>query len=236
VQKGANKCHSFGLFFQHGDKTVSPWHYIEPQIPHESSVVSFVNEIGRGGVEKMEVKTKELHNPIRQDKNKKDGSLRNYTFGEIPFNYGMVPRTWESTTVADKYTKVIGDGDPLDACEIAPATMHVGAVAPVKVLGCIALIDEGETDWKLVTIRADHPWASAYNDVADLEKAFPNITSSIRNWWRFYKTTDGKPVNKFAFDGQFLGRDFAMDVVGQSRGHYDNMRRDPKLSAAFHVQ
>ena len=36
-----------------------------------------------------------------------------------------------------------------------------------KVLGALALIDEGETDWKIVTIDVDDPLA---NDIVDLKR------------------------------------------------------------------
>jgi len=35
-----------------------------------------------------------------------------------------------------------------------------GSVIKVKVLGALALIDEGETDWKIVTIDVDDPLAN----------------------------------------------------------------------------
>jgi inorganic pyrophosphatase len=34
-----------------------------------------------------------------------------------------------------------------------------GAVIQVKILGCFALIDEGETDWKLMAIDVTDPMA-----------------------------------------------------------------------------
>jgi inorganic pyrophosphatase len=33
----------------------------------------------------------------------------------------------------------------------------------VKTLGVLALIDEGETDWKLIVIAADHPQVNEIN-------------------------------------------------------------------------
>ena len=43
----------------------------------------------------------------------------------------------------------------------------------VKPLGCLAMIDEGELDWKIVAISLDDPKASLVNDVDDVEKHFP---------------------------------------------------------------
>lgn len=38
-----------------------------------------------------------------------------------------------------------------------------GEVIPVKILGILALIDEGETDWKLIAINANDPDASKFD-------------------------------------------------------------------------
>lgn len=38
-----------------------------------------------------------------------------------------------------------------------------GEVIKVKVLGTLALIDEGETDWKVIVINTDDPDADIYN-------------------------------------------------------------------------
>ena len=38
-----------------------------------------------------------------------------------------------------------------------------GEVKQVKVLGCLALIDEGETDWKIFAIDASDPLAAKMN-------------------------------------------------------------------------
>ena len=47
-------------------------------------------------------------------------------------------------------TAAAGDGDPIDAIEIGRAgALPMGAVVPVKVLGSLALIDEGMADHKV---------------------------------------------------------------------------------------
>lgn len=38
-----------------------------------------------------------------------------------------------------------------------------GEVIKVKVLGTLALIDEGETDWKVIAINVEDPEADSYN-------------------------------------------------------------------------
>lgn len=54
--------------------------------------------------------------------------------------------------------------------EIGSATAEMGAVYPVKPLAVLAMIDDGELDWKVVAIRTDDPKAQSVNDVEDVER------------------------------------------------------------------
>lgn len=59
----------------------------------------------------------------------------------------MHPKTWEDPSHVDPNTHAKGDNDPLDVCEIGSAVGKRGEIKRVKVLGTIALIDEGK--WEL---------------------------------------------------------------------------------------
>lgn len=41
----------------------------------------------------------------------------------------------------------------------------------------LAMIDDGELDWKVVAIHKDDPLAAELNDVADVEKKCPGVLS-----------------------------------------------------------
>lgn len=56
-----------------------------------------------------------------------------------------------------------GDNDPIDVLEIGSRVSKRGEVVSVKILGCVALIDEGETDWKILAIDSRDPIASQVN-------------------------------------------------------------------------
>jgi len=43
----------------------------------------------------------------------------------------------------------------------------------VKVLGAVALIDEGETDWKVLAIDVEDPLAAEIDDISSLEAKMP---------------------------------------------------------------
>lgn len=89
----------------------------------------------------------------------------------------------------------------------------------VKVLGLVALLDEGETDWKIIAIDVNDPLASSLNGlfmlfniritcshvakgIADIEKHCPGLLKATVHWFRIYKIPDGKPENQFAFNGE----------------------------------
>lgn len=85
-------------------------------------------------------------NPIKQDVKK--GKAR-FVSNVFPYhgymwNYGALPQTWEDPSHMDPNTNCKGDNDPLDVCEIGYRVANRGEVRQVKVLGCVALIDEGE--------------------------------------------------------------------------------------------
>ena len=50
----------------------------------------------------------------------------------------------------------------------------------VKVLGVFGMIDDGETDWKVVTINVDDERAGQIEDVDDIEQVMPGTISAMR--------------------------------------------------------
>lgn len=154
-------------------------------------------------------------NPIVQDTKK--GKLR-YVRNLFPYkgyihNYGAIPQTWEDPAHVDVNTGAKGDGDPIDVCEIGEEVGHVGQVKQVKVLGTVALIDEGETDWKVIAIDVKDPLADKLNSLSDVEEHFPGLLAATRHWFRDYKRPDGKPSNEFAFGGKAKEADFTLEII-----------------------
>ncbi|XP_055152826.1 inorganic pyrophosphatase 2, mitochondrial isoform X4 [Symphalangus syndactylus] len=91
--------------------------------------------------------------------------------------------------------------------------LSCGEVIHVKILGILALIDEGETDWKLIAINANDPEASKFHDIDDVKKFKPGYLEATLNWFRLYKVPDGRPENQFAFNGEFKNKAFALEVI-----------------------
>jgi len=114
---------------------------------------------------------------------------------------------------------VKGDNDPVDVVEIGSVALAVGSVTPVKPLGVLAMIDDGELDWKIIAIAASDPLANELHDIADVEAKLPGVVSGIREWFRWYKTPDDKPINAFGFGERALPKADALKLgVGGREG------------------
>ena len=122
-------------------------------------------------------------------------------------------QTWEDPNQTHPETKAQGDNDPLDVCEIGEQVGYVGQVKQVKVLGIMALLDEGETDWKVIVIDVRDPLASRMNDIEDVERQLPGLIRATNEWFRIYKIPDGKPENNFAFSGEAKNKKYATEII-----------------------
>jgi nucleosome-remodeling factor subunit len=196
-------------------KAISPFHDIPLFADEDARLFHMVVEIPRWTNAKMEIATKEKLNPIKQDVKK--GALR-YVKNPFPhkgyiWNYGAIPQTWENPAHVDASTSCKGDNDPIDVLDIGSQVHARGAVIQVKVLGVMALIDEGETDWKIIAIDSQDPLACQMNDITDVELLMPGLLKATHEWFKVYKIPDGKPANQFAFNGHPKGREFAEKTI-----------------------
>ncbi|KAK4128740.1 pyrophosphatase-domain-containing protein [Parathielavia appendiculata] len=204
---------------------ISPFHDIPLFANQEQTILNMIVEIPRWTNAKLEISKDELLNPIKQDIKK--GKLR-YVRNCFPhkgylWNYGAFPQTWEDPNAIHPETKAKGDNDPLDVCEIGELVGYTGQVKQVKVLGVMALLDEEETDWKVIVIDVNDPLAPKLNDVEDVERHLPGLLRATNEWFRIYKIPDGKPENQFAFTGECKNKKYAMDVVRECNEAWEKL-------------
>ena len=179
--------------------------------------VNMIVEIPRYEQGKFEISKKLPYNPIVQDTKK--GKLRFinniYPFHGYPCNYGAISQTWEDPRISLN-NKYFGDNDPLDICEIGSTnvTKHeIGDIKKVKILGCLAMIDDGELDWKLLSIDINDKLSDKLNNINDVDIYMPNLLNNLKNWFQNYKLPMNKPINQFAFNGEWLNKDKAIEVI-----------------------
>ena len=113
-----------------------------------------------------------------------------------------------------------GDNDPVDVVEVGSAPCEIGGMYKVKPIGALAMIDDGELDWKVIAISVDDPKAAAIDGCEDLEREMPGEFEKIRVWFRDYKIPSGKPANVFGYDDKCMDKAFTLDVVAESSELY----------------
>ena len=225
-ERGSPNTPNYRMFFRNqAGNAISPFHDIPLLADKQKNIFNMVVEIPRWTNAKMEVCKDEPLNPIKQDVKK--GKLR-FVKNIFPhkgyiWNYGALPQTYEDPDVLTEDTGANGDGDPIDVCEIGFKVHERGAVVQVKVLGVMALIDEGETDWKVLAIDVTDPMADQLDDIEDVKKHCPGLLKKTYEWFRYYKVPDGKPENAFAFDGDFRDKEYALKVIDETNGQWKEM-------------
>ena len=126
-----------------------------------------------------------------------------------------LPQTWEDPNEVDRRTGCKGDNDPIDALEVSAGAEYrlaPGQCVPVAVLGALGMIDEGETDWKVLTMRLDNPMLELLA-TADGGHELEHIAHVVREWFRVYKVPDGKGEASFADDERLLPSAQARGVI-----------------------
>lgn len=185
----------------------------------QADIVNMVVEIPFGTTAKMELMTTVAGNPIQQDYDAKTHPDRCPRFfaRPIPLNYGSVPQTWESPDTSNAWALPYpGDGDPVDIVELGETPLRPGTVVPVRVLGCLAMIDEGELDWKILALRVEDPRTKSIRTVKDLERSIPGCIDRVRTWFRTYKCHDKHVLGQFEFGRNVLPRSVAIEVLFQA--------------------
>ncbi|KAG5354407.1 Inorganic pyrophosphatase [Yarrowia sp. C11] len=222
---GAPNTLDYKVYIEKDGKPVSAFHDIPLYANAEKTILNMIVEVPRWTNAKMEISKDLPLNPIIQDTKK--GKLR-FVRNCFPHhgyihNYGAFPQTWEDPNHVHPETKAKGDNDPLDVCEIGETVGYTGQVKQVKVLGVMALLDEGETDWKIIAIDVKDPLASKVNDIEDVERHLPGLLRATNEWFRIYKIPDGKPENQFAFSGECKNKKYADEVIRECEEAWETL-------------
>ncbi len=138
------------------------WHDIElgDNVPN---TINMIVEIPYGSLNKYEI-------------DKKTGLIKldrtNYSTVAYPFNYGFAPRTlWH-------------DNDPLDIVLLGHFSIHPGVLVNVRPIGVIEMIDDGESDNKIVAVCADD---LRWTHIEDLDDLNDHTIKDINHFFKTYK-------------------------------------------------
>jgi inorganic pyrophosphatase len=106
----------------------------------------------------------------------------NYTATAYPFDYGFAPQTlWD-------------DGDPLDVILLTTFPLYPGALARVRPVALMDMMDGGESDVKIIAVPVDDQRWEEVHDLADIHK---RQLEEYKNFFETYKMLKkGDPDSK----------------------------------------
>lgn len=227
----------------HKDNFVSFWQHPEPTVDDFASVNCIV-EIPSTFSKKYVIKTEPYH-PIMQDTrhlapDKDDLSLRFYQ-QSVLFNYGFIPQTYESPIKRDeRAVEYFGDNDPVDIVEVSPLLSFLGIYTDCKatkkkqefvpfkarVLGSFCLIDQEETDWKVILLEETQAKQLGIWDFKDLQRLAPGYLKYILHFFKYSKIMEGKEMNRIEFDEKIFGVEESREILRDFHREYHCFLKD----------
>lgn len=96
-----------------------------------------------------------------------------YSASHYPAEYGFLENTLST------------DGDPLDILIFTSSPTFPGCYIDVKIIGGLDMIDNGDSDVKILSVNAGDP---RYSHIETLEDLAPHYLREIENFFSTYKT------------------------------------------------
>jgi inorganic pyrophosphatase len=103
-----------------------------------------------------------------------------HTSQDYPFDYGFMPQShWE-------------DGDPLDVVVLTTYPLAPGVLVKVRPVAIVHMIDDGESDAKIIGVPEKDP---RWDDVTDLPHLNKHTVKEIEHFFLTYKKLQEKEVS-----------------------------------------
>lgn len=121
---------------------------------------------------------------------------------DYPFDYGFVPKTlWD-------------DGDPLDVVLLTTYPLVPGILVPVRMVAIMDMIDDGDSDAKIIAVPEKDPRWDEVKDLSDINK---HTLKEIEHFFATYKKVQNKNVEVKGFSDLAA----AKAAFEKSRAQYD---------------
>jgi inorganic pyrophosphatase len=105
-----------------------------------------------------------------------------YSPFHYPLDYGFIPHTRSE------------DGDHLDVMVIGGDPIVQGAIAEVRPIAVLRMIDSGESDFKILAVQKADPRFDQIKDLKDVEAWQPHLLKEVVHFMEHYKDLQGKKV------------------------------------------
>lgn len=191
-----------------------PWHGLDPG-PRSPDVVHAFIEIVPTDTVKYEIDKRSGYLTI--DRPQRYSNL-------CPSLYGFIPRTLCADQVAELCREkmgregIVGDGDPLDICVLAEHPLNHGDVVLRAIpIGGFRMIDKNEADDKIVAVLEGDAVYGEYRELAEVPVA---LIDRLKHYFLTYKLGPDA-TDRIVTIPQTYDRTEAHDVIGRSRGDYD---------------
>lgn len=103
----------------------------------------------------------------------------NYSAAAFPYDYGFAPKTlWD-------------DGDPLDVIVLTTFPLNPGILVSVRPVAVIDMVDDGESDYKIIAVPTED---KRWDDVQDLGDLNKHMLKEFQHFLETYKALKGKPA------------------------------------------
>jgi inorganic pyrophosphatase len=139
-----------------------------PSGPSAPEVVYAVVEIPKGSRNKYEY-----------DKDKEAFALDRVLYSPFhyPAEYGIIPQSlWD-------------DGDPMDILVLMDEATFPGCVIETRPIGVMRMIDDGDSDDKVLGVPINDP---RYEEIKDIKDVAPSLLKEIEHFFQDYKKLEGK--------------------------------------------
>ncbi len=128
----------------------------------------------------------------------------NYSAASYPFDYGFVPQTlWE-------------DNDPLDVVVLSTFPLYPGILVEVRPIAVMEMIDDGESDYKIIAVPAED---KRWDDVQDLEDLNRHKLKEIKHFFETYKMLKDEKI--IVTINGIKGKDEAIKAINRSIELYE---------------
>ena len=107
------------------------------------------------------------------------------------------------------------DNDPLDILVLASSKTFPGCIVDARVVGYLEVIDNGESDEKIIGVVNSDPRFSHINEVADIQQ------HTLREIKHFFKTYKDLQQNKIVEVGRFHDKIDALELIEDCRKRYN---------------
>ncbi len=136
-----------------------------------------------------------------------------YSPVHYPGDYGFIPGT------------IAPDGDPMDVLALVEEPSFSGCLIEVRPVGILNMIDQNETDQKVVAVPNRNP---RYDQIHTLDQIFPHIRREVEHFFTIYKELENRVTATLGWGGPREARKAILD----SRNEYLLKKAPPPVEAA----